>query len=427
MVDIRPADGPIRAATPLPGSKSYTNRALLIAALAPGVSTLRGALFADDTAHMANALGDLGVRVEPDPPAETMVVHGCGGRVPSERATLFCGNAGTAMRFLTALCAVSRGRFVLDGTARMRERPQQPLLDALRQLGVRATSQHDNGCPPLRIDALGCRGGQVRIDGSQSSQYFTALALVAPAMPEGLEIEVDGELVSQPYLDITADIMADFGVTLSHQQYRRFQVAPGQQYVARDYSVEPDASAASYFFAAAAVTGGRITVYGLTRRSRQGDLRFLEVLEQMGCEVTDTPRGLSLQGPPQLRHVTVDMNAISDTALTLAAIAPFADGPVEVRNIAHVRRQESDRIAAAATELGRLGVRVDEFPDGWRIYPGTPHGGEVETYDDHRLAMSFSVLGLRTPGVRIRDPGCVAKTFPNFFARLSALTASGLV
>lgn len=426
MMPIRPADGPLRAAVHLPGSKSYTNRALLVAALADGWSTLRGALFSDDTQYMGEALRRLGFRVEVDAAAEVMRVAGQGGRMPIASAELYCGNAGTAVRFLTAFCALGPGPYTIDGSARMRERPQQPLLDALRQLGCDAVSARGDGAPPLTIQG-GCRGGACRMDGSLSSQYFSALAMVGAVLPQGVDITVEGELISAPYLDMTADLMATFGASMVHHDYRRFIVPGGQRYRATDYQVEPDASAASYFFAAAAVTGGRVTVYGLRRSSRQGDVGFVDVLARMGCQVSEDERGLTVAGPAQLRGVRVDMNAISDTALTLAAIAPFADGPVEITGIAHARRQESDRVAAVATELGRLGVRVEERADGWRIEPGQPRGGEVATYDDHRMAMSFAVLGLRTPGIVIRDPDCVAKTFPQFFARFGALTAGGLV
>jgi len=426
MMPIRPATGPLRAAVHLPGSKSYTNRALLVAAMADGWSTLRGALFSDDTQYMGEALRTLGFRVEVDAAAEQMRVEGQGGRIPATTANLFCGNAGTAVRFLTAFCALGEGPYTIDGTDRMRERPQQPLLDALNQLGCEATSAREDGCPPLTIRG-GCSGGACRMDGSLSSQYFSALAMVGAVLPDGLDIEVEGELISAPYLDMTADLMRIFGASMENRGYRRFVVPGGQAYRAIDYQVEPDASAASYFFAAAAMTGGRVTVCGLDRNSRQGDVAFVDVLAQMGCEISEDERGLTVQGPDQLRGVKVDMNAISDTALTLAAIAPFADGPVEVTGIAHARRQESDRVAAVATELTRLGVTVEERPDGWRIEPGQPRGGEVATYDDHRMAMSFAVLGLRTPGIVIRDPECVAKTFPQFFARFGALTATGLV
>ncbi|MBI2298489.1 MAG: 3-phosphoshikimate 1-carboxyvinyltransferase [Armatimonadetes bacterium] len=426
VIEIRPATGPIQALVRLPGSKSYTNRALVTAALARGQSQIRGALFSDDTEYMASALADLGFRVNVDVPAEEIIVEGEGGRVPRQQVDLFCGNAGTAVRFLTALVAVGSGTYRVDGDARMRTRPQQPLLDALGHLGVEAKSVAANGCPPLEIRAQGCRGGKVTIEGGVSSQFFSALAMAAPAMREGLDVSVLGDLASKPYLDMTAEVMRAFGVELVNHDYRRFVVAPGQVYTARVYDVEPDASAASYFLAAAAVTGGRVTVYGLSRGSLQGDIRFVDLLEQMGCRVEETPRGLCVTGPELLQGIKVDMNDISDVAMTLAAVAPFAATPTEIRNIAFIRRKESDRIAAVTTELSRLGIKVTEFPDGWRIEPGTPRAGEVATYDDHRMAMSFSVIGLRTPGLRIRDPECVSKTFPGFFTRFAALTSDGL-
>jgi len=255
MRPIRPADGPLRAAVHLPGSKSYTNRALLVAALAEGWSTLRGALFSDDTRYMGEALRSLGFRIEVDAAAEAMRVEGQAGRIPAAQANLFCGNAGTAVRFLTALCALGEGPYRIDGTERMRERPQQPLLDALNQLGAQADSQRRDGCPPLSIAGRGCRGGACRMDGSVSSQYFSALAMVGAVLPEGVDITVEGELITAPYLDLTADLMATFGGVLEHEDYRRFKVAGGQSYQAMTYQVEPTPRP-RYFFAAAAVTGG---------------------------------------------------------------------------------------------------------------------------------------------------------------------------
>lgn len=427
MIEIQPVQRPPRAAVRLPGSKSYTNRALLCAALADGRSRLLGALFSDDTVYMATALSALGFAVEEDSAGTRFEIHGAGGRIPRDEAELRCGNAGTAVRFLTALCATGHGRYQIDGDSRMRQRPQQPLLDALEHLGVRAYSAMATGCPPLRIIADGCRGGRVSMPGNVSSQYFSALAMAAPAMSQGIVIEVEGELVSRPYLDMTAQVMASFGVVLEHDDYHRIRVASGQHYTGCDYVVEPDASTASYFFALAAVTGGEVTVRGLGRDSLQGDLRFVDILAEMGCRVTDSGDGLTVSGPEQLLGVTVDMSDISDVALTLAAIAPYAATPTEIRGIAHTRHQESDRVAAMATELGRLGVAVTEYEDGWRIEPSTPQPGAVETYHDHRLAMSLSLLGLRTPGIAIRGPECVAKTFPDYFNLLRALTSEGLV
>lgn len=414
---LRPAD----ATVALPGSKSYTNRALLIAAMADGESTVRSALFSDDTDYMAGALRALGIRVEEDRAGASFRVWGTGGRIPATDASLFIGNAGTAARFLTAFVALGRGRYVIDGVARMRERPIHPLLDGLTQLGVKVRSEHGNGCPPVIVEADGLTGGRVTMAGDTSSQYFTALLMVAPLSAQGIDLRVKGKLVSQPYIDMTASTMRAFGATMENHNFRRFTVPGGQRYVAGNYDVEPDASGASYFFAAAAVTGGRVRVEHLGRGSAQGDLRFVDVLEQMGCQVTRTEEYTEVRGPSQLRGVDVNMGDISDTAQTLAAIAPFADSPVTVRGIAHARKKETDRVKAVATELRRLGIKVAMRRDGFTVQPGQPTAGAVDTYDDHRMAMSFAVTGLRTPGLTINDPDCVSKTFPDFWERFARL------
>uniref|UniRef100_A0A831X6U7 3-phosphoshikimate 1-carboxyvinyltransferase n=1 Tax=Thermorudis peleae TaxID=1382356 RepID=A0A831X6U7_9BACT len=419
-ITLEPVAGPIDAEVTLPGSKSYTNRALVLAALAEGTSTLHAALFSEDTAVMAESLRRLGLPVAEDPAGLTFTIEGKGGRIPADRAELFVGNSGTTARFLTALLALGQGKYLLDGVPRMRQRPIQPLLDALRQLGVDAASVSGSGCPPVRVRAQGLAGGKVVLPGSLSSQYLSALLMVGPCTRLGLEIEIEGELVSKPYVELTIQAMQAFGASVCCEGYRRFVVPGGQRYRARDYTVEPDASAASYFFALAAVTGGRVRVHNLGSRSAQGDVRFVDVLERMGCQVIREPDSITVQGPASLRGVEVDMNAISDTVQTLAAIAPLASGPVVIRNVAHIRHKETDRIHALATELRRLGVVVDEFPDGLAIYPSPVRPGTVQTYDDHRMAMSFAVLGCRVPGITIDNPGCVAKTFPDFFQRLAA-------
>ena len=423
LYEVAPLTRPPDLTLSLPGSKSYTSRALLIAAMAEGRSTIRQALFSDDTRYMAAALAALGIPVRADEPAREFVVEGAGGRVPAGEASLFVGNAGTAARFLTSFVALGRGRYVLDGSPRMRQRPIQPLLDGLQGLGVRARSLHGNGCPPVVVEAAGLAGGRTRMDGSQSSQFLSSLLLVGPATPLGIEVDVVGDIVSRPFVDLTTSSMRAFGAEVVNDGYRRLVVPPGQRYRARDYTVEPDASAASYFFGAAAITGGRVRVEGLGWASAQGDLGFVDVLARMGCRVSRGESFVEVAGPETLRGVDVDMRGISDTALTLAAIAPFAAGPVLIRGIAHTRHQESDRVAAAATELRRLGARVDEHPDGLAIYPaaGQLHGAEVSTYDDHRIAMAFALVGLRVPSVRIQDPECVAKTFPEFFTTLEQL------
>lgn len=427
VLELAPVTRPVVGTVKVPGSKSITNRALLIAALAEGESVLTGALFSDDTRYMAGALNQLGITVHSDPAAESFVVNGCGGEIPAESAELFLGNSGTSMRFLAAMVALGHGTYVLDGVPRMRERPIGPMLEALRQLGVIVTSTITDGYPPITITANGISGDSVSMAGDKSSQYFTGLLMAAPYAGNGMTIDVEGELVSAPYIEITADVMAEFGVEAEiDDDYRQFRVAGGQRYQGRHYGIEPDASNASYFFAAAAVTGGEVRVEGLGMDSLQGDLDFVYVLEQMGCSVDVRDEATIVRGPAggALRGGDFDMTEISDTAQTLAAIAPFADSPVTIRGVAHNRIKETDRISAVTTELRKLGQQVEEFEDGMTITPQPVTPAEIETYDDHRMAMSFGVTGLRAPGVRILDPGCTAKTFPDYFDRLVALTGT---
>lgn len=420
-MEVPQLTGPIKARVTLPGSKSYTNRALPIAALAKGASTLRGVLDSDDTRYMADALGALGFTISVDWAAATVDIEGGDGRIPSSSATLYLGNSGTSVRFLTGLAALGHGSFTIDGTARMRERPLAPLIDGLSAAGVDVRSEQGNGCPPVVIRADGLPGGTIRMPGNVSSQYFSALAMVLPYARAALTVEVDGELVSKPYIDMTAATMGAFGVELRHDEYRRISVASGQRYVGRDYAIEPDASAASYFFALAAVSGGTVTVEHLPSSTKQGDIGFVDVLEQMGCVVHRGVADVTVTGPQRLRGIDVDMSDISDTVQTLAAIAPFALEPVTIRNVKHIRYKETDRIAAMATELDRIGVRVDEVDDGMTVYPSTPHAATVQTYDDHRMAMSFGIAGTRIPGLKIADPACVSKTVPNFWEILTPL------
>lgn len=422
----RQAARPLDATVVVPGSKSITNRALLVAALAEGPSELRGALHSDDTRYMAEALNALGVSVASDEAAATFRVAGGSGTFPAPEADLFVGNSGTTMRFLTAALPLGRGRYRIDGVPRMRLRPIAPLIAALNELGANARSELDTGCPPVIVEAGGLPGGRTRMAGDLSSQYFSALLMSAPYARTGVEVEVLGDLVSKPYLPMTTNVMAAFGVTadLDTANWSRLGVLPGQHYTGRVYDIEPDASNASYFFAAAAVTGGRVRVDGLGRASTQGDLGFVEVLRAMGAEVEIGDDFTEVQGPPDgaLRGVDLDLGPISDTAQTLAAIAPLAHGPTTIRGVAHARLKETDRVAALAAELRRLGQEVEEFPDGLRITPRPIQPAEIETYDDHRMAMSFAVAALRSPGITLLDPGCVAKTFPGFFDVLNAVT-----
>ena len=417
---VRPLARPLSARVGPPGSKSYTNRALVLAALARGTSTLRGALFSDDTLHMARALAALGIGLTSDDAAEEFVVVGAGGSIPAREASVYVGNSGTTARFLPPLMALGQGTYELDGNAAMRTRPIQPLLDAMSSLGVDAVSLHGNGCPPIRVRGGGLGGGAARMPGGVSSQYFSALLMVGPYAERGLTLEVEGELVSKPYIEVTAQAMRAFGATMVNHDFRRFEVPRGA-YTATSYDIEPDASAASYFFAAAAVTGGTVVVPGLGSGSLQGDLRFVDLLRRMGCEVRQTETETEVRGPQKLAGIQADLSNLSDTAQTLAAIAPFASRPTRITGIGFIRRKETNRIRAMVTELRRLGIRAEEESDGLVVYPGVPAPAVLETYDDHRMAMSFAIAGLRAPGIEIKNPGCVAKTFPEFFRVLERL------
>ena len=415
MIEIQPIRKPLNTAVEVPGSKSYTNRALLVAAMAHGASTLTGALFSDDTHYMCNALQKLGVKIDADEKQAQFDVHGNGGDIPVSGAELYIGNSGTTSRSLTAYVSLGRGRFVLDGDEPMRHgRPISDLLDALTQIEVSAHTQFNNGHLPVVIEANGLKGGKTRLDVSKSSQFLTALLLIAPYAENGMEIEVVGNR-EMPYIDITLSVMKAFGVQVVHEDYKYFRIEGGQRYQPRGYNIEPDASNASYFFAAAALTGGRVTVKHLDLDSAQGDIRFVHILEQMGCQVTVSDTGITVTGPRQLKGVDVDMRTISDTSLTLAAIAPFADSKVTIRNIEHTRWQETDRIHAMVTELRKLGIPVVEHQDGLEISPASITPAAMDTYDDHRMAMAFSLIGLKTHGIQINDPECVSKTFPTYF------------
>lgn len=424
-LEIEPLAEPPSAVVEVPGSKSLTNRALLVAALADGVSELTGVLDSDDTRRFVEGLLRLGFELEPPEPAPVVRVHGRGGVIPASEAELFVGNAGTAARFLTALCALGHGRFRIDGVARMRQRPLEPLLEGLRALGAEVESLRGNGMLPVEVVASGLDGGVTALDSRESSQFLSALLLVAPYARSDVEIMIMGEPPAKPYVTMTTELMAAFGVRVEQPYEGQYFVRAGQRYRARRYAIEPDASSASYFYAAAAITGGSVTVRGIHEESLQGDARFPALLRSMGCRVDRTPEGLRVTGPEggRLRGIDVDLGDMSDLTPTLAVLAPFCDAPVRIRNVAHIRLQESDRLRALATELGKLGVRVEEFRDGLRIHPGPVAGGLVETYDDHRIAMAFAVLGLRVRGVRIANPSCVTKTFPDFFARLESLRA----
>jgi len=416
-IEIRPR-GPLDARVRVPGSKSITNRAVLAAALARGESRLEGALRSDDTDAMRVALGALGVAIEAH--GTSWTVRGTGGKLAAPKGKLDARASGTTARFLTAAAALADGPVEIDGTPRMRERPIDDLARALRALGAEVEVLGRGGCPPLRVAGGGLRGGRAPIDARRSSQFVTAVLLAAPCAREDVVLEpVDGVVVSRPYVDLTLAVMRSFGADAGWVG-PALRVAGGTGYRARVYAVEPDASAAAYPFAAAAIAGGRVRVEGLPRDSLQADLGLLDVLERMGCAVERGPDAIEVRGG-RLVGVDVDMNAMPDAALALAVVALFAEGPTHIRNVANLRIKETDRLAALERELGRLGARARASADGLTIEPGPLRGAEIETYDDHRMAMAFALAGLRVPGVVIREPGCVAKTWPDYFEALERL------
>ncbi|OGW23401.1 MAG: 3-phosphoshikimate 1-carboxyvinyltransferase, partial [Nitrospinae bacterium RIFCSPLOWO2_12_FULL_47_7] len=399
-------------------SKSYTNRALVIAGLAEGESRLDHPLFSDDTHYMKEALKQFGVPVSQKD--QSLIVSGRGGILQLPDAPIFVGNAGTAMRFLTTFAALAPGITRLDGDERMRERPIEDLLMCLRTMGVKAESVNNNQCPPLLIHGGQIPGGDVKLAADKSSQFLTSVLLSAPYFKSDTTIHILGELTSKSYIDITLDVMKTFGVHVENKGYSSFHVKAGQPYHGQVYPIEGDASSASYFFAAAAVTGGEVSVLHLNPHSVQGDLQLIGALEKMGCQVAKSSEKITLKGNP-LRGIHINMNNMPDVVQTLAVVALFADGPTTITNIANLRIKETDRIAALACELTKLGAWVETGNDFLVVHPGIRKSAEIETYNDHRMAMSFAVAGLRIPGVRIKNPECVKKSFPDFFDRFQKL------
>jgi 3-phosphoshikimate 1-carboxyvinyltransferase len=415
---------PRRSVVQVPGSKSLTNRALIVGALAQGRSILRGALDSEDTRVMVAALQQLGFQVDHHVEEHLIEIEGRGGEIPTAEANLFVANSGTSFRFLTALVATGHGTYRLDGSPRMRQRPVADLLAALNRLGTEAVSEQGTGCPPVIVCARGLQGGHASVKGDISSQFLSGLLMALPYAREPTTLEVEGTLVSRPYVEMTLAVMTAFGARVEDQEFRSFYIQPARYrgYRGQSYKIEPDASAASYFFALAAITGSTMTVEGLGDQSLQGDLGFVNVLETMGCTVEHHAELTTVTGGP-LRGADADMGDISDTVMTLAVVALFAKGTTRIRNVAHIRHKETDRIAALATELRRLGATVEEFPDGLRIDPPASLAPvRIATYDDHRMAMSFALAGIRAPGITILDPGCVAKTYPNFWEDLTKLS-----
>ncbi|HLT69205.1 MAG TPA: 3-phosphoshikimate 1-carboxyvinyltransferase [Acidimicrobiales bacterium] len=428
---VTPVEGPLAATVTVPGSKSLTNRALVCAALARGTSVVRGALVADDTEAMRTALARLGAGVEVDEATGHVAVTGTAGRPRPGPVELDLRLSGTTSRFLLPVVALGEGRYLLDGRPPLRARPMGPVLDGIRALGAAVEHHGEPGHLPVTVVAPGgLEGGEVAVAGDVSSQFVSGLLLAAPCTRRGLRLRVTTPLVARPYVELTTAVMAAFGAVVAERPDgpgagHAFEVAPGG-YRAATYDVEPDASTASYFLAAAAIAGGRVTVEGLGEGSRQGDARFADLLAAMGARVERTATSTTVVGTGRLRGLgEVDMRDMPDMAQTLAAVAVFAEGATRVTGIEVVRGHETDRIAAVVAELRRAGIRADEHRDGFTVHPGTPQPARIRTYDDHRMAMSFALLGLRAPGIEIADPDCVGKTFPGFWQAFDALRDSG--
>lgn len=418
--------GPIVGSIRVPGSKSITNRALVCAAMAKGKSTLHGVLESEDTTVMVEAWRQLGLRVDWDRSTCTITIDGCAGQPPQPEGTLFIANSGTSIRFLTAALAATHGKYTLDGIERMRERPIGDLIRGLKSWGADISSiNHQNPeCPPVQLNAKGLRGGLARVRGDVSSQFLSGMLMAAPYCASDVIIEVQGELVSKPYVDMTLSVMQAFGVSPTSREHGQYQFSAPTCYVGTNYSIEPDASAASYFLAAAAITGGKVRVEGIGLEALQGDVRFANVLEAMGCELKSDRDWIEISGRAS-RGIDINMADISDTVQTLAAVALFAEGPTRVRGVAHNRHKETDRIGDLIKEIRRLGAQAHEHDDGLTIVPGKLQACELQTYRDHRMAMSFALVAMKVPGCVVLDPRCTEKTYPQFFEDLGKMT--GLV
>ena len=406
----------------VPGSKSYTNRALLMAALAKGTSHLLSVSTSTDCEALIQALRALGVTVS-RPDSTSIIVEGAAGRFAPTKATIDVGPAGTTMRFLTALCAAIPGTDVtLRGSERMHLRPIGDLVEALREAGAAIDYLLRDGCPPLHIHSSApLRGRGISVNGSTSSQFISALLLVSPLFPDGLDVSIRGTQISTSYIDMTIQSLADFGVEATHDNYKRFQVLPGQTFGAREYHVEGDASGASYLWALAAISGSTITVDNINPASAQGDIKFPDLLERMGCSVRKHSRAITVSGTTTLRAIEADMTLMPDTAQTLATVAACAQGTTIIRGLSTLKVKETDRIEALRVELAKTGIQSDTGPDYIAIHGSTPRSARIATYDDHRMAMSFAILAGRTGSIQIENPTVVEKSFPDFWETLTTL------
>ena len=424
MVEIRPLEH-LDATVRIPGSKSYTQRAMVIAALAEGESRLGDVLIAEDTDLLAGALGALGANIRRD--GRDMIVAGTGGRITHPSREVHLGNNGTAMRLLAGMASLGKGRTILRGDERLCERPMKPLLDALRDLGALSQTDGGLGFPPVTILGGGIRGGKTVLRDIESSQYVSSLLIAAPFAAGDVTLVLEGKIPSLPYVALTIETMGEFGVRVIQEGPGRYVVPSGQRYRAREYSIEGDASSASYFFAAALLKG-RICVENINPQTRQGDIRFLDILEQLGSRVQRGDGRISVTGGRMTpEEMTFDMGAMPDMVPTLAVLSAMRPGRTFIRNVAHLRLKESDRLAVLLKELGRTGIVVKELADGLAITGGDPQGSLIQTYNDHRIAMAFAVLGLAVPGMRIAGEECVGKSFPGFWETMEGLYQNGFV
>jgi 3-phosphoshikimate 1-carboxyvinyltransferase len=406
----------------VPGSKSYTHRVLIASALSSGRCRISNCLDSEDTRFTRTALQKFGALIEAAD--DDLIVRGCEGHLSPCNTPIYLGNSGTSMRLLTSFAALGCGPYVMTGTDRMHERPIQHLLDALTQLNVSAVSVNNDGCPPVKVSGGLIDGGNVRINCSLSSQFLSGLLLIAPCTQNGLKIHVSHGPVSKPYIDMTVDIMTRFGIQVERNGYEYFVVPGGQTYREGNYTVEPDASQAGYFWAAAAITGRTVKVSGISSSSCQGDVRFADVLASMGCEVTHETDGIRVKGG-NLSAIDVDMADMPDIVPTLAVVAAFADGTTRIKNVAHLKVKESDRLSAVITELTKMGISATSEKDDLIVAGGRPHGAVIETYNDHRMAMCFAIVGLVVPGIEIINEQCVEKSFPAFWDVFEGLYEKG--
>lgn len=423
MIEIQPL-ATIDALIEVPGSKSLTQRALIAAALAKGTSRLFGPLESEDTKYSSEALMQMGIAMDK---GQEWLIHGNGGLIQPSRNPIFLGNNGTATRFLTSVASLGNSAYLIDGDPRMHQRPIGPLMAALQGWGVDITATKGTGCPPLAIKGRGIAGGTTILPEGKSSQYLSSLLLVAPYAQTPAVLRVEGEVLSKPYVAMTLSVMDAFGIAVECTPDFSYFTIPQGCYRAREYQIEGDASNASYFWAAAAVTGGRVTVTNVPVPSLQGDAMLVPLLGRMGCEVTRSGNGITLQGTPRLEGIRVDMGDMPDVVPTLAVVAAFAHGKTVIENIAHLRIKECDRLSAVVAELTKLGIKIEEQAAAMVIHGEGGEGlkgAEIETYEDHRMAMSLAVAGLRIPGVKITGEECVAKSFPDFWQRFALLAPS---